>query len=510
MAIDSLGLNQQMLRLSGLSSGMDTEYVISGLLKIDQLKVDKQFQAKTKLEWKADALRDINLSLRNFREANMSVLNPKTNMFSQTAYQVFDVTMLDETSAVSISANSSAFTGSLKIDSIDQLATSASVSSVGIYSEDTLNMDTALSDFALNTPLQFESGEISFSINGETFAFGEDATVGEMINEINANTAAGVRMSYSNLKKGFTITSKELGSTSEVAIVNISGNAFAATDAAFGIAEGTAVGQDAMLSIENIAVTKSSNNFTIDGISYSLKSESATSISFNVERDVDSAMDNILAFIDNYNELVENLQGKLDEPVYRTYDPLTDEQREQLSESQAEDWEEMAKSGLLHGNSDISFLLSKMRNAFYTNVESVGKSLADIGLRTGSYLDNGKITVNETTLRSALENNPDEVMNLFIAKSDAVDEGTKFDESGLIPRISEAINAYIDQATDVALAYTEREISSTEDRMNDLIDRMQTKEDALWRRFTAMETAMAKLNNQAGWLQSQMVGMMQQ
>lgn len=504
MATDPLSLNRQILRLSGLSSGMDTEYVIKGLMMHDQARVDKQNQAKTKLEWQSDAYRDVNLQLRNFREKYLSVLSPETNMFSSSAYNIFDVAMLDDTNAVTITANSSAATGKVKIDSITQLAAAATASSAGICTDDTLDKDTALKDLNLATPLQFVDNKISFSINGQTFEFADDTSVSDMMKEINMNDDADVTIRYSDLTKGFTISSNETGSSSTVEIVNLTGNAFAATDSAFGIAEGTFNGQDAKLHIEDIEVIQSKNSFTIDGINYTLNDTSATSISFNVERDVDSTVDKIKDFIDAYNELVSDLNEKISEKQYSAYKPLTDEQKEAMNEKDIELWEEKAKSGLLYNNSDVSTLLNKMRDGFYTNVEGVGKSPADIGLKTGLWYEKGKITIDETQLRKALQNNPDEVTDLLVSKSSAEDATEQFKQSGLIARISTALANYTDKTTDVSLKNLSENIRSIENRIEDMMDRMTLKEDALWKKYTAMETAMSKLNSQSSWLQAQM------
>lgn len=502
MATDPVSLNRQILRLSGLSSGMDTEYIIQGLMMHDQARVDKQNQAKTKMEWQSDAFRDVNLQLRNFREKYLSVLS-ETNMFSTSAYNIFDVTMLDDTKAVTITANSSAAASKLKIDSITQLATAATASSTGICTDDTLDKDTALKDLNLATPLQFVDNKISFEINGQTFEFTDDTSVSDMMKEINMNDDADVTIRYSDLTKGFTISANETGSTSTVEIVNVTGNAFSAIDSAFGIAEGTFTGQDAKLHIEGIEVIRSQNSFTIDGINYTLNDTSATSISFNVERDVDSTVDKIKDFIDAYNELVSDLNEKLSEKQYSAYQPLTDEQKEAMNEEDIELWEEKAKSGLLYNNSDISTLLNTMRNGFYTNVEGVGKSPADIGLKTGLWYEKGKITIDETQLREALQNNPDEVTDLLVTKSSSEDATEQFNQSGLISRISTALANYTEQTTDVSLKNLTENIRTIENRIDEMMDRMTLKENALWKKYTAMETAMSRLNSQSSWLQTQ-------
>ena len=128
-------LNRTMLRITGINSGLDTQAIVTGLIEADQFKVDKQAKLATKLEWKGDAYREVNRMLRNFREQYMSVLNPSTNMFSKAAYKIFNVNMLTETSAVSISASSTASEGKLRINNISQLAESAKTASSSKLSE---------------------------------------------------------------------------------------------------------------------------------------------------------------------------------------------------------------------------------------------------------------------------------------------------------------------------------------------------------------------------------------
>ena len=491
------------LRLSGLSSGIDTDAVVKAMLTTEQTRVDKQKQTTTKLEWKANALREINTLIKNFRSSYLSVLNPSSNMLSASAYNIYTTTLLTPTSAVSISAGSSAVAGKVTINSITQLAASAKVSSTDVFTGESLNTGTRLEDLELATPLLFDSdGNISFSINGKDFTFSKDTTLSEMMNTINSSEA-GVKMTYSSLTKGFAITAKATGSSSRVEIQNISGNAFAEEDAAFGIAAQEPVyGQDAILTIEGRQVVKSSNTFTIDGITYTLNDESSAPISFNVQRDVESAVNKITSFIDAYNSLITTLQNKLEEKVYRDYLPLTDVQKESMKDKEIELWEEKAKSGLIRNDAAISSLLSSLRGAFYTAVESAGVSAAEIGLTTGSYGDGGKITVDKDKLRKALENNPDMVTNLFTAISKSEDKAQANRESGLIVRISNALLNYTSSVTDNTLASLEKRISDSKDAEDTLLDRLAVRQEALYARFTAMESALASLSSQSSWLTS--------
>jgi len=507
MAINPVTTN----RVTGMASGLDIDEIVKNMMQVDQSRLDRQNRTTTKLQWKADALREVNSLIKAFREANLSVLSPDTNMMSAASYSSFDVTMLTQTNAVTVSAGSSAIAGKVTINSITQLAEAAQLTSSGIFSGD-ISRDTALKDLAFNTPLTFDAdGNIKFSINGENFSFSQDTLLNDMMSKINASDA-GVKISYSSLSKGFTLTSTTTGSASKIDIVNISGNAFTHPDpdnvgntiqGAFGIEQQLKNGQDAVLKINGYDVVKSSNTFTIDGITYTLKNESpSTPIDFMVDKNVDATVDKISKFVDSYNELIGKMQDMIGEKVYRDYQPLTEAQKEEMSDSEIEKWEKYAKSGMLHNDSGISGLLTKVRSALYTKVEGTGMSLADIGLTTGKYGDGAKITLNKDKLRKALENNPDAVTNMFTQTSASEDKSVKFNESGLIVRISDSFLGYTEKATDVSLSTLEEQISDSKDRIEFMEDRMSERQEALYLRFSRMESALAKMNSQAGWLAS--------
>lgn len=499
MAINQI--NPSVLRLSGLSSGLDTGTIVDSLLKANQLKLDKQEQLTTKLNWKADALREVNSLIRKFRENNLSVLNSSRNMLSSSAYSIYSVSMLSSNSAVSVSAGANAFTGKLTINNVTQLASQACVKSTGAFAGEKINLSASLKDVQFTNSLEFEDGEVSFSINGETFVFTEDSTLTEVFNAINSSEA-GVRIGYSSLTKGFTITSKTTGSDSEVNIVNLSGNVFGSPglqDGAFGISEGIVNGKNAIMSIEDITVERATNSFTIDGITYTLKDTTNTAISFTVDSNADATVEKVMAFIDEYNTLIEKLQSLISEKTYRAYQPLTDAQKEQMNEKDVKLWEDKAKSGLLQNDASLSSLLNGLRSAFSAAVEGLGVSPSSIGLNTSLYTERGKINVDQDKLRAALEKNPDLVKELFI-KNPLKDGAQKFAGSGLVMRISDALASYTQKATNNALAGLDKQISDSKDKFSMLADKLADKETALWRKYTIMEKALSSLYNQQNWL----------
>ncbi len=484
----------ERLRMSGLSSGVDTESLVKGMLSVYQAKIDKQQQSNIKLSWTADAYREVNTLIRNFRSKYMSVLSG-SNMLSSSAYSDYSVKMLSSSSAVSVSAAHTANEGTYTINSITQLAESAAPSSKDVFTGTSYSSGTKLSELQLSNAFEFVDGELSFSINGKTFAFTQDSTIGELINEVNIS-GAGVKMSFSSLTKGFTIKAASTGSDSKVEIVNIAGNAFAETDSAFGISEGTHLGKDAILKINDCDVVRSTNSFTIDGITYNLTGKTNEPVTFTVNRNIEDTVDRIKGFVTAYNELVDSLQTKVGEKVYRGFPPLSDTQREAMNDKEIELWEEKAKSGMLRGDPYISSLLSSLRSALYTTVEGTGMSLSDIGLNTGIYSDGAKITIDENKLRSAIAADPEKVKSLFMLN------GADSSGQGLVTRMSNALLSYTKQTTNIALDKLEDRISDSKDKMKALQSKLDDRERVLWKRFSAMETAMSKLNGMSSWLAS--------
>ncbi|UZW67081.1 flagellar filament capping protein FliD [Priestia flexa] len=157
----------------------------------------------------------------------------------------------------------------------------------------------------------------------------------------------------------------------------------------------------------------------------------------NVSNNTDKAVESIKDFVTKYNELIATLNGKTTEERYRDYSPLTDAQRESLTDKQAEQWEEKAKSGLLKNDSILSSGLNQMRSNWYSAVSGITgefKQLTDIGITTSTnYMDRGKLVINETKLKEALEKDPQSVMDLFSKN------GETTSEKGIVRRLRESV-----------------------------------------------------------------------
>jgi flagellar hook-associated protein 2 len=368
----------------------------------------------------------------------------------------------------------------------------------------------------VNKPFNDE-GEIEFKINGQTFQFTSADSIDDITAKINQSNV-GVKMEYDQYRDQFVLESKSMGTASRVKIEDQKGNFMKA----LGLDETEMRGQDAIVNIDNtddgvdngIDIYKSSNSFNIDGIGYELKSaEPGKKIEVTVESDVDTAYDNIKAFVEDYNKLIKQVNDKLNEERYRDYKPLTSEQKQSMSDDDAELWTEKAKSGLLRNDSTLSSFVDGLRLDLYSKVGGI--SLPDIGITTSSdYKEKGKLVINPTKLKMALKEKGSEIVDLFTMD----EEGSK----GIAYKLEEQVNKMSgrtgtkgkllqkagmigDRTQYDNVLY--KEIKEYDKRIKEMIKRMADKEERYYNQFSKLEVAMQKMNQQSTWLAQQLGGM---
>lgn len=262
-------------------------------------------------------------------------------------------------------------------------------------------------------------------------------------------------------------------------------------------------GTDATFEINGLQTTRKSNTFTISGVNFTLQDNFTAPVRVNVSNNTDKAVESIKNFVTKYNELIATLNGKITEERYRDYGPLTDAQREGLTDKQAEQWEEKAKSGLLKNDSILSSGLNQMRSNWYLAVSGLTgefKQLTDIGITTSTnYMDRGKLVINETKLKEALEKDPQSVMDLF-SKNGETTSG-----KGIVRRLRESVADTVSKIEQRAGRSTwtntqfvlGRNLRDMDDQISRFESRLVQVEDRYWRQFTAMEKAIQNSNAQS-------------
>ncbi|MBN6206871.1 flagellar filament capping protein FliD [Ralstonia pickettii] len=501
------------MRVGGLASGIDTENIIKELMAAERIPLDKLEQNRTKMEWQRDAFRDINKQISELEKLitdmrlNSNVINPKTVTSTMPG-------------AVTATGASSTGNGAYKI-AVTQLASNAINSGQADKSEiDTWIANNKGQEFTFYTygEADKESGKEA-GMQARTFKIEEGDTMASIVKKIN-NADKNIRAFYDEASNQLVMETKRSGD------YNTDENSFGGHE--IGFDEKSAFftdlfnmeqseekgGTDAKFTYnDSVELTSKNNKYTLNGITFTFndvtgkdENDNPINATLTVTNDVDKAFENITNFIDKYNELVETLNGSQNEARHRDFPPLTEAQKEDMSERQIELWEEKAKSGLLKGESIISGALTDMRSTWYSGVENEGafKLLTEIGISTTKdYLDGGKLEIDEDKLRTALENDPASVQNLMINSQ----EGSG---RGLLNRLEDSLERTIGKIEERAgkeyftsEMYTMgRQLKDFDQRISAFENRMKQVEDRYWRQFNAMEQAISMMNNQSSMLMS--------
>lgn len=385
--------------------------------------------------------------------------------------------------------------------------------------------------------LTFNAIQSDGKMKATTITYKATDTIDSLMTKINSS-GAGVTALFNNGK--FSISANNAGKNSEGAEVTFSTNVedengsienvqgkqllekltgkTIGTEDEFELASG---GSDASMTINGVKYEQSSNVFNIAGYQITatgnlsdttVSGATTTAVSISSSNDTDKAIDKVKAFVESYNALIEELNGKTSEKKKVGYDPLTDAQKAEMSESEITKWEEAAKKGLLKGDSTLNSVLSKMRQTLFTYGTSTaansngtavgikGETLASIGIKTSStWSDNGKLEIDEDKLRAAIEKDPDILSRIFTG------DGTK-ENPGITSQLrttaQEAIKT-IEKSAGKETSASEtsysigKSIASLTTKIDDWKDRLKDIEDRYWKQFSAMETAIQKANSQS-------------
>lgn len=378
------------------------------------------------------------------------------------------------------------------------------VASLGFASGDSnvLNTSATLGDANFASDIFGGGSTIAFTINGVSFSFDKDSdTVSDIISAVN-NSSAGVRLSYSQLSNGFVLESKNTGAASAITFSDTTGS-FASTF----FTNHVQTASDSQFTLDGVTTTRSSNSFTIDGVSYTLNSATSDTINISVAKDTSGIKDLITQFVEDYNELMTAMNDAINEEVYEDYDPLTDAQREELTDEQIEKWEAKAKSGELNNDTYIKSIMSKFRNIILSTQTSGGLSLIDLGITTTEdYTNGGLLTIDEDTLEEAIAAYGDEIGTLFADDSSGI--AAKMDEV-----LDDNIKTVGTKGVLITLAGLDNTSSEDDNSISDQIEELEEdKEEAeekledlkeyYYAKFTAMENYISQMNTQISYISS--------
>lgn len=280
-------------------------------------------------------------------------------------------------------------------------------------------------------------------------------------------------------------------------------------------------GQDAVIYLNGAKFTSSSNTFSINGLTINALATTTTedriksgqadedAVTITTSTDNQGIYDKIKDFLSEYNSLINSMTASYNAASASDYEPLTDEEKEAMTDSQIEKWEEKGKSAVLRRDTTLSALMSAMTNAMSKSYTVNGKSysLSNFGIKTLGILnaekyeqnayhidgdsDDDSVSGNADKLMAAIIDDPDGVMEFFQKLSSELYDNlgkkmtsTSMRTYGTFYNDKEMAKEYSDYTTT---------ISKWEDKVADI-------EDSYYKKFAAMESALSKLQSQTSQL----------
>lgn len=508
------------IRITGMVSGMDTDTMVKELVNVQKLKNKRVSDQKTLLTWKQDKWKELNTKLYKLYTTELSNLKTRSN------YMTKSVSVSNDT-LLSASANINAPIGAHSIE-VKQLASAQYVTSNKVD----ITGDTKLVDISSG------EGENVLKIEeNNVFYFGEleytvtaDSTVNDLVSKIKE---AGLNANFDQTNKRFFLSSKESGVGFQIRAKNAIADDTDNSDLLklLGLSEIKKVGEEFVssgngdpnavivpasmseLMYNGVKLESTSNVVTVNGLTLNLKgSKIGEEITLTVSNDAQATYDTIKNFIKSYNSVLDEMNKLYNAGSARGYDPLSDEEREAMTEDQIEKWETKIKDSLLRKDSTVGSLITSMRSVINESVtvkvgdENKAFSLSTYGIMTSSnYLEKGLLHIygdtedptyalNDDKLLKAIKDDPDTVLKVFTEIGNKLYEDMS-KKMKSVPNISSALTFYNDKLMDKQQTEYDKEITKLEERLLAL-------EDKYYKQFSAMETALNKLQQQSSSLLS--------
>ncbi|MGY0656359.1 flagellar hook-associated protein 2 [Bacillus subtilis] len=494
-------------RITGLASGMDIDDIVSKLMQTERAPLDKLKQKKQTLEWQRDSYREVNTKIKELQDymSNNKLTYPST--FQSKTVTSSNESVLTATGSVSAPNSSS----TVEVASLATAATYKASNYTG-YTQGDYNLV-----FNVVAPGETTAKTVNISVTSAD-------TIDNVISKLNSSDL-GVSAFKDKIWNGteyvetIAFSSKATGAGGSIQAADSATADFMSGQLGFSLDADNKLtaykeGANAKVTINGFEMEKLTNNFTVNGVTYSIKNTTAATgpVTTSVSTDVDGIYNQIKEFVDKYNEMVDSLNEKLKEEKYRDYTPLTSEQKEAMSDKEIELWEEKAKSGLLRNDSSISTGTNQMRTDFYTQVNADGKTyqLTEFGITTSSvYQMRGHLEINEDKLKAKIQEDPQSVAALFTSGSNS----SAYSDKGIMKRIGDTLKSTVKSieakagnstmgTNDYSIGKNLNTISTDITKMQ---DRLTTIENRYYSKFSAMDSAIQKMNEQASYLSQLLV-----
>jgi len=265
---------------------------------------------------------------------------------------------------------------------------------------------------------------------------------------------------------------------------------------------------DAVIYLNDVEYTSDKNSFQINGLTLTVNAKTAPGeeVTITTEDDTDGIYDMVRSFMKEYNALINQMDKLYNADSAKDYEPLTDEEKESMSDSEIEEWETKIKDSILRKDSSLYTISNAMKTIMMEGVEVNGEKmyLSNFGIETLGYFvaadnehnayhiagdpDDEKTSGNEDKLKTAIANDPQTVVDFF---------------TGLSRKLYSEMTEKM-KGTDYSSSYTayddkkmQTEYDDYTTKIKDLEKKLADYEDKWYQKFAAMETAMAKMQQNA-------------
>lgn len=565
------------MRVSGINSGLDTDSIVQELVSAYNTKTEKYQKEQTKLSWKQEIWKGLNTKV-------YSLYNNVGKLRFSSAYNTKKTTSSDTTKAT-VTASSSAVNGTQKLH---VLATAQS----GYLTGGKLSLREEVTDTDGTTKLKdvkgtvkaetklseigFTGDEASLNINTtdeegnavtKTVSLTKDSTIQDVVNALKDN---GLNASFDANNGRIFVSSKSTGKAADFSLVSATTKFVEKKDAdgnvikdsngkptmesvalsaeeqaaskkligllgldtdssnAYGDKAAKINGRDAVIVLNGVKYTNTTNDFSINGLNISVNGvtddvadpdsdaclsglNDSTAVSINTTTDSQGIYDTVKDFLTEYNNIINEITKLYNADSAGSYEPLTDDEKDKMSDTEIEKWETKIKDSLLRRDNSLSSVMNAMMTSMSQSIEINGKSysLSSFGIQTLGFLnaaeneqnayhingdeDDENTSGKEDKLMAAITSDPDTVIEFM--KQLTTNLYKSIDDQMQSNDLRSRYKIYNDKEMDKQYTNLTKTIKEWESKVSD-------KEDYYYKQFSNMETALAKLQSQTSSISS--------
>lgn len=275
-------------------------------------------------------------------------------------------------------------------------------------------------------------------------------------------------------------------------------------------------GQDSEIYLNNTRYTSDTNTFEINGLTITCMAETGTEeITLTTQDDTSGIYDMIKSFITEYSNLINEMDKLYNADSAKGYEPLTDEEKDSMSDTEIEKWETKVKDALLRKDSTLGTVSSAMKQIMAEGVEVNGKKmyLFDFGIETMGYFEaaeneHNAYHINGDEDDATVSSKPNDLMAMISADPETVTQFFVGLSRKLYSKMSDMM-----ARTEYSSSYTVYDdIKMKEDydgyktKIKEQESKLKDYEDKWYAKFAAMETALAKMQSNASAVTSLLGG----